>query len=218
MKKVIALLILALFIVGCSKQESDGSKFKKEYEALNGQDTESGKAYTELTIASDNPMVYATYDQIKEMLTSGTGVIYFGFPQCPWCRQALPVFLEAASDANLTKVLYYNNKEQRDTKHLDENGKVITDTEGTQEYAELLTLLGDNASAYEGLNDSSIKRLYFPTFVFVNEGKIVGYHEATLSDVQDPYVALTTKQHDTLYKIFEELIVKTTTCDLGSKC
>lgn len=218
MKKVIALLILALFIVGCSKQESDGAKFKKEYEALNGQDTESGKAYTELTVSADNPMVYATYDQIKEMLTSGTGIIYFGFPQCPWCRQALPVFLEAAKDANITKVLYYNNKEQRDTKHLDDNGKVITDSEGTAEYAELLTLLGDNASAYEGLNDSSIKRLYFPTFVFVNGGKIVGYHEATLSNVEDPYKALTSEQHDTLYKIFEELIAKTTTCDLDSKC
>ncbi len=218
MKKVIALLILALIIVGCSKQESDGAKFKKEYEALNGQDTDSGKAYTELTISADNPMVYASYDEIKEMLTSGTGIIYFGFPQCPWCRQALPVFLEAAQDANLTKVLYYNNKDQRDTKHLDDNGKVVTDTEGTSEYAELLTLLGDSASAYEGLNDSSIKRLYFPTFVFVNEGKIVGVHEATLSDVEDPYKALTSEQHDTLYKIYEELIAKTTACDLGSKC
>ena len=45
----------------------------------------------------------------------------------------------------------------------------------------ILDILGDKASVYEGLEDDSIKRLYFPTVVFVNEDnsikKITSYEK-----------------------------------------
>ena len=65
----------------------DAVTFKKEYEPLNNRvNPNNNKLYPEVSISNDNPVKYSSYDEIFEVLKSGTGVIYFGFPECPWAR------------------------------------------------------------------------------------------------------------------------------------
>ena len=86
--------------------------------------------------------------------------------------------------------------------------KVKTEKKGTKDYYKILKLLGNKADTYEGLNDESIKRLYFPTVVFVKNGRIVDTHMSTLDSQKDPYKKLNKKQRRELKKIYIENIKK----------
>lgn len=183
----------------------DADRFKNEYESLNGKDTGyDGKKYTAISIPKDNPIEYVDYTRVKQTLMSGTGVIYFGFPECPWCRSLVPVLIDAADEYGIDNIMYFNNKSERNAMHLDDDGNVVIDSEGTEDYKELLDLLGDYASVYKGLDDESIKRLYFPTVVFVKDGEIVYFHEDTVDSQEDPYVMLDADQQKELKGIMRE--------------
>lgn len=213
-------LAVVLGAAGCGKKEenADGLKFKQEYEALNGKESSSGKEYAILSIPADNPMTYASEEEVIDLLEEGTGIIYFGFPECPWCRSALPELLQAAENRQITKIWYCNNLDHRDTRSLDEQGNVVVEKEGTEEYYRILELLGDHASVYAGLNDESIKRLYFPTVVAVVDGEVQDVHAGTLDSVEDPYVPLTEEQAEELTSRYEELMEKVSSCGLGEGC
>ena len=211
-KKIIVICLCMCVLLTClyiknikdkKVEENDSMKFKEEYESLNEKENEStGKEYLKVSIKENNPIKYATYSEIKNIITSGTGVIYFGFPECPWCRNAVPVLLEAAEDNGIDKVYYFNALDIRDKKHLDENGNIVVDDEGTKEYKELVELLYDYLDVYSGLNDDTIKRLYFPTVIFVKNGKIIGNHSGTVESQTDPSIVLNENEHNELKKIY----------------
>ena len=64
------------------------------------------------------------------------------------------------------------------------------------------------ADSYQGLKDNSIKRLYFPTVVFVKNGKIVDIHVSTLPSHTKERKKLTEKQSKELEQIYEKAINK----------
>lgn len=201
-KYLLFLLVFMIILTGCSKKEmTDSIKFKEEYESLNGKTNDNNKKYKTLNISEDNNIIYSSVDEIINILESGTGVIYFGFPECPWCRNAVPVLLDAADETG-SDIYYFNALSIRDTKELDEDGNVITTKEGTDKYYKILELLGDNADIYSGLNDESIKRLYFPTVVFVLDGEVLYHHTGTLDSQEDPYISLTDDQKEELLNIY----------------
>ncbi len=211
MKKFVVLLgiFCCLFLFdGCNltKEEKptvDEQKFKTEYESLNGQKNSSGKEYKSVSIPSKNYVTYINEEKVLEILKTGTGVIYFGYPECPWCRTALPVLLEAMEAKNYQQLYYFNALSIRDKKELKEDGTIETTQEGTKEYYEILDALGKYVDTYEGLNDNNIKRLYFPTVVFVKDGQIIGTHTSTIDSQEDPYLALSSDQKNELLKIYE---------------
>lgn len=210
---VLIVILIALGLYFLLNKETDNIKFKNEYEKLNSQ-----KGYLDIEIPKDNNVKYASFDELMEFLNNGTGIVYFGFPECPWCRNALPVLLKAAKDNEVSNFYYYNAKSIRDEKVL-KDGKVVTNKKGTDEYYKLLDKLSDVIGPYQGLNDDSIKRLYFPTAVFVMGGKIVGFHEGTVDSQEDPSKSLTSKQEKELLNIYNENIEKIYGfCDTEKSC
>lgn len=186
---------------------TDGIKFKEEYESLNGKINEStGKPYLNIDISINNHMKYSTYDEIKEVITEGTGIIYFGFPQCPWCRNAVPVLLSAAEEAGIDTIYYFNALSIRDKKYLDDNGNIVVENEGTAEYKELVKLLYGYLDVYSGLNDDTIKRLYFPTVIFVKNGHVIGSHSGTVNSQTNPSIPLDESQYKELQSIYATYI------------
>lgn len=153
----------------------DSLEFQKEYQALNGEvNVNNGKKYLEIDMISNAPIKYSNYDEIFEILESKSGVIYFGFPECPWCRNIALPLVDSAMEYGLEKIYYLNNRLDRDTLSLDKKGKIVTEKEGTKEYLKLINLLKDFLLEYGGINNSDIKRLYFPTVVFVKDGTVLG--------------------------------------------
>ena len=209
------VLIVILLITFLTLNSKEVNKFKKDYEKLNNKTNENGKKYKNIKISNDNPIVYASYKEIFNVLDN-TGVIYFGFPECPWCRNAVPVLLDAAQETGIDKIYYMNNLKDRDIKTLKE-GNIITEKEGTKNYNKLLKRLDGKVSVYNGLNDENIKRLYFPTVIVVKNGKIVDYIEGTVDTQKDPYKPLSKKEEKELKEKYIKAINKTLMCE-KTKC
>ncbi|MBQ7140344.1 MAG: hypothetical protein IJO32_02440 [Bacilli bacterium] len=184
-----------------SNTVTDAVKFKNEYEELNDKSLK-------LEIPKNNPMKYIDYMELMEILEDGTGIIYFGFPACPWCRNAVPVLLDAAKEKDINEIYYFNALEMRDIKELDENGNIITKKEGTEQYKNIVNKLYDYLDVYEGLNDDSIKRLYFPNIFFIQNGKVVKNNMATVESQTDPKIPLNDEQYQELKNIYLDGINK----------
>jgi thiol-disulfide isomerase/thioredoxin len=204
---LIILIVLSTILYTIIGSNNDNSRFKNEYENLNNTKSENGKKYLNVEIPKENLVKYATYQDIMNLLKDGTGIIYFGFPECPWCRNAVPTLIKTAKKEEVSQIYYYNAKDIRDEKEL-KNGKIITTKDGTKEYKNLLKKLNNYLPEYEGLNDKNIKRIYFPTVIFVMGGKVVGSHTGTVDSQKNPYIQLTTKQQKELEKIYTENINK----------
>ncbi|MEG2448157.1 MAG: hypothetical protein RSB45_03775 [Bacilli bacterium] len=223
----IVLTIVGLFIIGgiyyyfnnkninklLTDNKESALRFKKEYESLNGITLESLKIpFLDMQIPDENAMVYSSIEEIMDVLDKGTGIIYFGFPECPWCRSAVPVLIDAVKEAGASKIYYYNAYPIRDVKHLDDKGNIVIDKEGTKEYYTLISKLAPVLKPYEGLNNEQIKRLYLPTVLFVKDGKIVKMHEGTVESQTDPNIKLTEDQRKELKEIYKDGINKTILC------
>lgn len=229
---IIVLLMALLSIAGFSiynnyknknykESTTDAIKFMIEYENLNNKLKADGiNKHTEINIIEENVIKYSNYNEIVSVLDSGTGVIYFGYPECPWCRNAAPELVKVAKETGLETIYYFNDMSIRDQKSLDDNGNVIVDKEGTDEYYNLLTRLSDYLGSYKGLNDETIKRLYVPTVVFVKEGNIVGVHIGTVESQTDPSILLNDEQREELQQIYRENMEKVlnNSCSLDVPC
>jgi len=206
---VLGVSFLAVFLKNYTDiDNTDAKRFKEEYESLNDTVRESdGATYNNVSIPLENPMKYVTALEASEIIKNKTGIIYIGANWCPWCRNAVPIIIEAAKKNEIGQIYYFDASKIRDVKEL-KNGKVITTKEGTKEYYKLLDKLKDVLDPYEGLKDENIKRLYFPTMVFVMGGKVVATHTGTVESQKDPYKKLTNKEEKELLKIYEEAIEK----------
>lgn len=199
------------------EETKEKNEFKEEYEAFNDKINEKNdKTYLKLEIAENNPFVYADYDQLFEVL-EGTGVIYLGYPECPWCRNLVPVLIDASKKVSLGRIYYMNMKEERNVLKQTEDG-IITEKEGTEGYQKLVEKLEEVLPTYEGLDDESIKRIYVPMVIFVRDGKIVATHTGTLDSQEDPYQALTEEQVSELKDILVDAMLEISDSSCESTC
>ena len=192
-----------------SSVKQEALRFKEEYESLNGKENDSGIDYVNVVIEADHPMVYADIDQLLEVIKND-GIIYFGFDECPWCRNALPVLIEAAREKEVSEIYYYDIKGIRDELVLNEEGMIEVMKEKSEDYQLIYDALYDSLNIYEGLNDDTIKRLYAPSVFFIKEGKVMLMHESTVESQKDPSVMMSDVQQHQLKDIYIQGIEKIT--------
>ena len=134
--------ILTMFaLAGCiTYSQSDARRFAAEYS----------------TVSVDNPFVYKTGQEVIDILEHGTGVVFLGFPSCPWCQSYAGMLADVAKDAGLKTINYYNIYDARQN--------------NTEEYQKLVSLLGANLQ----YDENGQRRIYVPDTVFVVDGRIVG--------------------------------------------
>ena len=96
MKKKILLpviFLLTIFLTACGKETiSDSKKFTEEY----------------TKVPKYNVFVYRDSSEIIKILEHGTGVVYLGFPECPWCQAYVKYLNEVAKEVGIDKIYYYN--------------------------------------------------------------------------------------------------------------
>lgn len=148
---VIGLILLYFFFIRKDdNKETDAQKFKNEYSK----------------VSDDNPFVYRNIDQIINILEKGTGVVYLGFPECPWCQAYVKYLNETAKDANIEKIYYFNILEDRKN--------------NTEKYQEIVSILGDNLQR----DDEGNLKVFVPNVSFVVNGKIIGNDYETSLDTK----------------------------------
>jgi thiol-disulfide isomerase/thioredoxin len=239
--KKISLIIVILIILGIGgyffynyinndNKDIDALNFKEEHEAINGVKNENnGKKYRTILIPEDNPIVYATEDDILNMIKNKeTFVVYFGYAKCPWCRSVIEELIKVSNDLGLEKLYYVDIENIRDVVELDINNDPVFISKGTDGYRELLNKLSKVLNDYT-LTDkdgnkilTGEKRIYAPDVVTVIEGKVTAM-EMGISELQtDAYMDLTNEMKKDTYKKFEEILMpvveKINTCVEDEGC
>lgn len=194
---------------------ADAIKFKEEYEKLNGTIRESdGATYNSITIPEDNPIKYVDAKGALEVLKNETAIIYVGADWCPWCRNAVPVLIDAAKDTNMKTIYYLNLDQEKDAFEV-QNGKLVKTVNGTDAYYELLDFLKDHLKDYKITQDgkeydTKEKRIYMPFVIACKNGKVEDTVSGTVSldEGQTKYDKMTDKQTKEVYKNYVDLIKK----------
>ena len=227
---VLAAIVLVLNIqkVITNNSQTDGIRFKEEYEKLNGKKNEQGKKYREITIDSKNKMVYKTTEEVLNLIDKKKSfVLYFGFDTCPWCCSVVPTLASISKELN-QEVYYIDVKDIRDTFELDDDNKPKLVKKGSKDYSKLLEklepVLGDYTLIDSDNNEIKVgeKRIYAPSIVSVIDGKA---KELTtgISDKQiDGYMKLTKEMEKETYnkikKVLKQVSDKNNTCYLDKGC
>lgn len=151
---ILILLIIAgltyFFLIKKEEVTPDNVKFAKEY----------------TKISEDNLFKYKTLEEVNKILTKGTGVVYLGFPECPWCQEYVKYIDEVSKSVGLDKVYYSNILDDRKN--------------DTEEYKETVKILSD----YLSNDDEGNKRVYVPSVIVVSSGKIVMFDDETAKDTK----------------------------------
>lgn len=150
---LVAVIVGIIAIVACgwyiwsrphgpaSPQPSDAARFKAAYSR----------------VADDNRFVFASAGEVLEKFESGSGLIFLGFQQCPWCQQLAPIVDEAAKAEGLDKIYYLDIRHARETND---------DT-----YKKLVEKLKPHLRT----DENGQPRVYVPDVTALKDGHIVGH-------------------------------------------
>lgn len=208
---IVVVSICVYFLIDSRNVDlSDSTKFRNEYMELNDKINESnGKAYPNVLISEINTVKYATENEIIELLENGTGVIYFGFSTCPWCRSLISTLTSIAE--NKSETIYYLDILNIRSSFEIKDGKLDKIKNGTKGYYKILELLDDVLDDFYLVDnnnryDTEEKRLYAPTVIAVQKGEITDIHVGTVSSQESGYDKLTNDQITELEDIIRKLI------------
>ena len=164
-KKIIALLgVIIVILIGIViflvvkngkrdtvvNEKSDAVKFAEEYTEID----------------DDNVFVYSDVDEIIDILESGTGVVYLGFPECKWWQRYVTYLNEVAKSRGIDKIYYYNIRQDRN--------------DNSENYLKIVELIKD----YLQVDDEGNPRIYVPAIIFMSDGKIIGFDDETSLDTK----------------------------------
>ncbi len=175
-------------------KKEDAVRFKHELESLNNTNKVA------VHISDSARIVYATE---QEVLKLENGIVLFGWPSCPWLRNAIEPLLEFAEEEKLA-IYYLNIHDIRDLKEKDKEGKVVTTKAGSPGYEAILNKFHAVLNPYNGLGIDSIKRISSPTVLFIEKGK--GAHKvvSTVVSQTDPKIKLDSTQRQELKQRYRE--------------
>ena len=225
---IVAVLALVAFLVlPKDKGESEGLKFKKEYEALNGKMARYNKPHRELNIPEDNPFVKVTpAEVIKKLENKEDFYLYVGDPLCPWCRSTIEQAVKSAKENDIDTIYYIDfwddeNKEiLRDVYEL-VDGEIKQTVKATKEYEKMLELCPEKIGLRNytvedndgNLVEVNTKRFFGPTYLHAKDGKFDKYTDARSELQKSPLEDLTKEILKDEAEKFDELFLEV--CDDG---
>lgn len=189
-KKKIILITICLFLIlilgiGIYCYQNDSIRFKLSYEYINYIEYNNGKKI-KISIPWDNGIKYLSEEEILTFLETGTGILYFGYNTCPWCRNSVPILIDAAKQNNIDTI-YYADIHQLDISSIREG---------------LYKILAD----YLEENEEGQKVLAVPDVYFIENGTIIGHHRGTVESYHNPYNGMTEEQKEELTDIYQKWI------------
>lgn len=159
LKGALILFLLFSLILGGMHFFTKGMKKNTPEEELVSDSVKFSKEYSE--VGENNVFEYKTVDETIKIFEAGTGVVYLGFPECPWCQRYVKYLNETANEVGLEKIYYFNILQDR--------------KDNTEGYKKLLSLLDGYL-----LNDNEGNpRIFVPDVTVVVKGEIVGHDNET---------------------------------------
>lgn len=160
-------------------QLTEAQKFKQEYSE----------------VADNHVFRYKNLEQILKILESGTGVVYLGFPECPWCQKYVKYLDEVAREMKLSEVSYYNIRQIR--------------KDDTPEYKRIVEILKNHGLDKDNKGNP---RVFVPEVVAVKDGHVVARDNTTSLNSSEkdgtPAEWWTEERVDRIKGILKELIIQ----------
>ncbi len=194
----------------------DEIKFKNEYESLNDKEIEDEIYLKNITIESDNNVKYIYDDEIINLLTNGTNIIYLGWAESNYSRTILPELLSVLKENNIETLYYYNFK---DLKSAYENNN---DEKKIEIYEKIVEIIGEDIDTYYEEEDflQGKKKIVAPLVIFVKNGHYIGMHSKSVESQTNSYMDLSKEQKQELQNIYRGYInlINQRTCELETAC
>lgn len=190
---------------------TDAIKFRNEYMELNDKlDDNSNQTYLNISISEKNTVKYLTEEEAVNLITKGTGIIYFGYPSCFLCRSLVPTLTDVA--LNYKETIYYVNIEDIRAEFAIEDGKLNKIKDGSKGYYEIITALDEVLNDFN-LDDGNSKIfetgekiILAPMIVAFKDGMITYYHIGTISSQLSSLEGLTKEQKTELENLIKKII------------
>lgn len=182
MKKKLLIIVgvILVIVIGAilffslkNKNMEDNVRFAKEYGS----------------VSEENVFVYKDIDEIIKIMEHGTGVVYLGFPDCPWCRAYVKYLNEVALEVGIDEIYYYNILEDR--------------TNNTEEYQKIVSILGDNLQYDKEGN----YRIFVPNVSFHIDGEVIGNDYETSLDTHGLSSAIEYWTDEEVFDLKERLTI-----------
>ena len=229
MKKGLFLVFLLMGVISLSvydmkeKNVSDSLKFKEEYEGFNGEKNDYFE-YRNLSITEKNPIIYSSAEEIVQKIENNeTFIVYFGDPECPWCRSVIEQAINSANENGISKIYYvriwngFHNEILRDVYELDKESPVLK-VKGSVSYYKLLKYFDKLLKDYTLTNKDNKtiqvneKRIFAPSFIYVKDGNPLQLVDG-ISKKQESYNSTLTEEILSEEKeIFDKFYQNTKTC------
>jgi len=148
---IIAIIVGGFLFLNKDDKLTDAEKFSKEY----------------TTITENNVFVYRDIEEIINIMEHGTGIVYLGFPECPWCQTYVKYLNEVAKEVGIEKIYYFNILEDRQN--------------NTDEYKKIIELLTGNLQ----FDEEGKERIFVPNVSFHINGSVIGNDYETSKDTHD---------------------------------
>lgn len=171
---ILAIVVIVIIVlVVLNRKPQDNIRFSKEY----------------TNVSENNVFVYRDIKDIIKIMEHGTGVVYLGFPECPWCQAYVKYLDEVSKEVGIEKIYYYNILEDRKN--------------NTNDYQKIVELLEGNLQFDQDGNP----RIYVPNVSFHINGKLIGNDYETSLDthnLSDPKEYWTTDEVSELKEVLKE--------------
>lgn len=202
LKTVLLLFFILLSLIGCKTDDikTDNIRFKEEYESINGQLNESGKTITTIEIDENNSIKYIEQQEVIDSLINGTHVVYFGWPECSWCRRALPVLIDTVNQYPGMRIYYFSIRQAREDY---ENGVDRQLAALYKEVSKVLLMSEIDFSEISEVDDNGVLKIVASMLIFVKDGEVIGAHRRTVESHFDSYEELTKAQIAELKDIYD---------------
>ena len=180
---IIGIIVLVLSGICLYLYSKDNIRFKFSYESLNNIEYSNGKKI-KVSIPFDNRIKYLSNKELDKFLESGTGVLYFGYDSCPWCRNIVSVLIDTVKDNNIKTINYVDIHKN--------------DISKTKVYEKLNEYLREN--------DEGKKVLAVPDVYVIKDGKVLNHHIGTVDSYRNPYLGMDDDQVKELKDIYNDMI------------
>lgn len=198
MKKIIPFIAL-LLLFGCSAKPEEKPASSSKY--CGDEPTEGACGINESADMSGYENFNMKENQFKDMnmetalnlfKEKKSGILYFGFPKCPWCVEAIPIMNEVAKADNLY-IQYIRTR--------DDNKKLLYTEEQKKEFIPYV-------KDYLEKDDDGNYAIFVPFVVVVKDGKAMSGHIGTVDSHDAKERKMNDKEKAEVKKIYEEMFSK----------
>jgi len=210
-KKGILILLLGVFfmavLVACqdSQQEASAPSHQFEQADMSGYDVPEEHRFYSVSMSEALELINENFD----------GILYFGFPGCPWCQAAVPIMHDASRIANIDIFYVSRAHDLRYGGWLEDDASMAwwLYENGVENMAWLYTTPDEDATdeeIEEFVPERIRPNINVPQIVHLRRGEVLGNHRGTVDghmSVESELPQLTAIEIDELRESYIDIFV-----------